>query len=104
MYNISYIAKSVLADIDAVDNREYQRIVKFAIDGYRKLRLSGLMGQTNKTIKLQINTNNVAYLPDDYVDFIKIGINCNGNLLNLDYNEKILGTINEMKRTVNVVH
>ena len=67
MYNISYIAKSVLADIDAVDNREYQRIVKFAIDGYRKLRLSGLMGQTNKTIKLQINTNNVAYLPDDYV-------------------------------------
>ena len=95
MYNISYIAKSVLADIDSVDNREYQRIVKFAIDGYRKLRLSGLMGQTNKTIKLQINTNNVAYLPDDYVDFIKIGINCNGNLLNLDYNEKILGQINE---------
>ena len=53
MYNISYIAKSVLADIDSVDNREYQRIVKFAIDGYRKLRLSGLMGKQIKQLNFK---------------------------------------------------
>lgn len=94
MYNIAYIAKSALADLDAVDNREYQRMVKYAIDGFRKLRLAGLMPQTNKTIRVDISDNNTTWLPDDYVDFIKIGINCNGKILNLDYNEKLFGNLN----------
>lgn len=94
MKNIGYIAKSCLADIGAEDMASYRRFVKYAIDEYRELRLSGLMPISNITTILEINENNIAYLPDDYIDFIKVGVNCNGVFLNLSYNEKLLGNIN----------
>ena len=94
MKNIGYIAKSCLADIGAEDMSLYRKFVKYAIDEYRQLRLSGLLPISNTTTILEINENNIAYLPDDYIDFIKVGVNCNGVFMNLSYNERILGNIN----------
>jgi primosomal replication protein N len=94
MKNIGYIAKSCLADLGAESMENYRRFVKYAIDEYRELRLSGLIEGVNKTVLLDISENNIAYLPDDYVDFIKVGVNCNGVFLNLSYNDKLLGQIN----------
>lgn len=78
-----------MTDINISDERNYIRFLKWAVDGYRKLNLHGLM-PTVKTVELEIDDNtNSATLPQDYIEYLKIGICSGGYLINFDLNERI---------------
>jgi len=91
MKSLAYIVSSVMTDIGVSDERHYVRFLKWAIDGYRKMNLHGLM-PTIKTVELDVNkATNTVDLPEDYMDYIKVGVCINGRLINFDLNNNICG-------------
>lgn len=67
----------------------FEQYLHYAINGYRELNLIGLM-PTIKMVSLPVNqATNTAKLPDDYIDYIRIGVCCNGIFINFDYNDEI---------------
>lgn len=78
-----------MADVNATDMKYYQPFFNWAVAAYRRLNLGGLM-PTNKSVMLDIDENtHTATLPDDYVDYIKVGICRNGVVINFDYKEDL---------------
>jgi len=93
-YTLSYCVNSVLADLDETNKRHYQKFLHYAIQGYRRLNLGNLVDTSIKTVKLDIDSNTkTANLPNDYVDFLKVGYSCGGTIINLDYNSDLVGQV-----------
>jgi len=89
MKSLAYIVSSVMTDIGVSDERHYIRFLKWAVDGYRKMNLHGLM-PTIKTVELQMDkSTNSVDLPNDYIDYLKIGVCVNGYMYNFDLNNNI---------------
>lgn len=89
-YTISYCVESVLADLGETSRRHYQKFLHYGIQGFRRLNLGNMVDTTIKTAMLDIDPNTkTANLPDDYVDFLKVGYSCNGMIINLDYSDKL---------------
>lgn len=92
MKSLAYIVSSVMTDIGVADEKHYVRFLKWAIDGFRKMNLHGLM-PTIKTVELDVDkTLNVANLPEDYIEYVKVGICVNGVWINFDLNNNICNT------------
>lgn len=94
-YTLDYCVNMVLADIGETSTRYKQQYLNYAIAGFRRLNLAGMM-PTTKTVLLDIDQNtNTAILPDDYVDYLKVGlcVGCQGKgiggFVNLTYNPNI---------------
>ena len=94
-YTLDYIVKSCLMDIGENSTRYYQQYLNYAIGGFRRLNLAGML-PTTKTIILDIDSNtNTARLPSDYIDYLKVGlcIGCEGKgiggFVNLFFNPDI---------------
>lgn len=93
-YTLSYCVNSVLADLDETSKRHYQKFLHYAIQGYRRLNLGNLVNTSIKTAKIDIDSNTkTGALPNDYVDFLKVGYSCGGTIINLDYNTDIIGSV-----------
>jgi hypothetical protein len=89
MKSLAYVVSSAMTDIGVSDERHYVRFLKWAVDGYRKMNLHGLM-PTVKTVELDLDkATNSAPLPQDYIDYLKIGVCRNGYMINFDLNNKI---------------
>lgn len=88
MKDALYIASSCSADIAVNDTRHYKQFIKWAIDGYRRMNMAGVVPTIKSTV-LPINPDHSAYLPDDYIDYTKIGIYACGVVCNLDMNTSI---------------
>lgn len=90
LYNVEYIVKSVLADCNMdVSSPHGMMFRKWAFDAYRRLNLAGTM-PTLKCVQIDIDSaTNTAALPDDFVEYYKIGLCCNGYLLNFAINDSI---------------
>jgi len=89
MKSLAYVVSSAMTDIGVSDERHYIRFLKWAVDGYRKMNLHGLM-PTIKTIELEIDqATNSANIPNDYIDYLKIGVCRGGYMYNFDLNNKI---------------
>ncbi len=89
MKSLAYIVSSAMTDIGVSDEKHYVRFLKWAVDGYRKMNLHGLM-PTVKTVELEIDkATNSANIPDDYIEYLKIGVCRNGYMYNFDLNNKI---------------
>ena len=89
MKSLAYVVSSVMTDIGVSDEKHYVRFLKWAVDGYRKMNLHGLL-PTIRSIELEIDkSTNSANLPDDYIEYLKIGVCRNGYMYNFDYNSKI---------------
>jgi len=87
--SLGYVVKSVLADLNLPETTYYMTFLKWAVDGYKAMNVIGLM-PTVKTVKIPINKETrSAKIPMDYVDFLRIGICCNGIFINFDYNDEI---------------
>lgn len=87
--SLSYVVKSCLADVGYQEGAYYMQFLQWAVNGYREMNLVGLM-PTIKTVSIPINqTTMSAPLPKDYIDFIRIGVCCNGIFINFDYNDEI---------------
>ena len=85
-YSIDYCVNSVLADMNETSKRYYLRFLNYGIEGYRRLNLGNMVSPSIKTCVLEIDhATKTAQLPNDYVDFLKIGYSCHGTIVNLDY-------------------
>jgi hypothetical protein len=90
IYNLNYCVQSVLADLDETSSRHYQKFLHYAIQGYRRLNLGNLTTTNIKTAVLEVDSNTkTACLPNDYVNFLKIGYSCHGTIINLDYSDEL---------------
>lgn len=95
-FTLSYCVNSVLADLDETSKRHYQKFLHYAIQGYRRLNLGNLVETSIKTAKLDIDTNTkTACLPNDYVQFLKVGYSCGGTIINLDYNASLMNQLSD---------
>lgn len=87
--SLGYVVNQVLMDLQQPATPYFERYLHFAIKGYRELNILGLM-PTMRTVSLPVNqATRTARLPDDYVDFYRIGVCCNGTFINLVYNSEI---------------
>lgn len=88
MKNLNYIVERVRLAMNIGTTQYDQQFLQWAIDGYRKLNELELIQATVKSVKLPV-TNNKANLPTDYQDYLRIGICCNGILINFDKNDDL---------------
>ena len=87
---LSFCVYSVMADLDEVSQRNYEKYLKWAHDGFRRLNVGNLLENTVRTVKLEVDENTkTANLPADFVNFIKIGYSCHGVIINLDSNPEL---------------
>ena len=74
MKSLAYVVSSVMTYIGVSDEKHYVRFLKWAVDGYRKMNLHGLL-PTIRSIELEIDkSTNSANIPDDYIEYLKIGV------------------------------
>lgn len=87
--SLGYVVKSALADLGLPESAYYEQFLHWAIKAYREINNIGLM-PTVKTVSIPINQSTLsAPLPSNYVDFVRIGVCCNGIFINFDYNDEI---------------
>jgi hypothetical protein len=87
--SLAYVVNQALADVDLPSTTHFQRFLHWAIKGYKAINLLGMMPNI-KTVSLVIDQETrSAQLPQDYIDYIRIGVCCNGIFINFDYNEEI---------------
>lgn len=89
IYTLDYCVQSTLADIDQTETKAYLRHLKWANDAFRRLNLADGL-PTMKTVTLPVDqATNTAILPNDYIEYSKIGICVNGVLINFDLNDSL---------------
>jgi len=87
--SLGYVVYQALMDLQLPFSPNYERFLHYAIKGYREMNLMGLM-PTIKAVQLEVNQNtNTVKLPDDYVDYLRIGVCCNGIMINFVVNDEI---------------
>lgn len=90
LYSLNYVVMNVLAKINKPEKNLYMRLLQFANNGFRRLNLADGMPVTMKTVTLPVDAaTNTAILPNDYVDYYKIGLCINGVLVNFDMNDSL---------------
>jgi hypothetical protein len=95
VYTLDYCVNSTLADIDKTESKAYLRHLKWANDAFRRLNLAdGLPTMKTATLPIDSSTN-TAILPNDYLDYYKIGVCVNGVLINFDLNDSLCFDSNE---------
>jgi hypothetical protein len=95
LMTLDTVVKTCLMDKGETSTRFKQQYLNFAIQVFRRLNLAGML-PTTKTVLLDIDSNtNTALLPDDYIDYLKVGlcVGCSGKqiggFVNLTYNPDI---------------
>lgn len=83
-----YVVNSVKIDIDLTSTTHDLKFYKWAVDAFRRLNMANILS-TQKTVKLTLDDYNAVLLPDDYVDYMKIGACVGGYIVNFDANENI---------------
>lgn len=86
---LGYVVNAVLMKLQLPKGRYFEKFLQLAINGYREMNLVGVM-PTIKAKHIQINPlTNSADLPTDYIDYLRIGVYCNGYFINYDLNDEI---------------
>lgn len=86
--DIDYCVHSVMSDMDETSTVNYPRYLKWAIDCFHELNL--YLSPVIKTVELQIEDNLTIPFPDDYINYIAIGVNLHGRLWTLTRNDDIV--------------
>jgi len=84
---LDYCVHSVMADLDETSTVNYPRYLKWAIDCFNELNL--YVSPVIKTVELQIEDNLTIPYPEDYINYVAIGVNINGKLWTLTRNDDI---------------
>jgi len=88
LVTIRYIVMSILNRMEDYTMRKYKRLVQIAIEGFGELSLWHL--NTLEVVYLRMDAAKAVDLPDDFVDYTKIGIPINGKLKVLTKHNNIL--------------
>lgn len=88
-FDLFYIIDSVKTDRD-IDHTKFDvKFHKWTIDVFRKLNAFNLL-PTYKSILLDVDPrDNSIRVPNDYIEYTKIGLVSNGKILNLSLNDNI---------------
>lgn len=89
-YPLDQIVREFLIEkfgAEQVDNR-YPRLLQIAISGLRDMNIRGNI-VSSKIIKLAVNDNDTVDLPNDYVDYIRVSICYNNQMLALGLNKNM---------------
>ncbi len=88
--SLGYCVYQALADMDLPVTTHFTKMLHFAIKGYRDLNLTGVMPSI-KYVKIPVNQNtNTCLLPRDYIEYMRIGVDCGGIFINLDINPELV--------------
>lgn len=85
---LRHVVMSVLNLMEDYTMRHFYRLMQIAIEGFSYLNLWHL--DNIEVVYLTINSNKVAALPADFVDWLKIGIAINGRLRVITRHDNIL--------------
>ena len=85
---LEHIAKYVIFH-KKIDDRFYEGILQYAIDGYVELNGTGIIPSL-KIAHLTVSDQNTVSLPNDYMSYSGIGIANNGRMWTLTRNRNIL--------------
>ena len=86
--NLDYIVNRVLMDLDDYSNTKYLKFLQYAIDGYTDLQLYTM--QNVKVAYLPVNDNKTVDLPNDFIEYTKIGYDAGGVFRTLGHNEDLM--------------
>lgn len=85
-YTLDKIVREFLVEslgAEQIDNR-YSRLLQIAINGLRDLHFD--RPSDNSFAVLDVNDNDTVTLPNDYIDYIRIGVCFNGSIIALGEN------------------
>lgn len=85
---LSYVVMNYLNESGDFTMQNYKRYLQIVCDGIRQLNLYNLTQV--KVVYLVPNSANIVELPDDYVQYTKIGIMVSGRLWTLTLNKNIV--------------
>ncbi|MBU0846811.1 hypothetical protein KKH23_06430 [Patescibacteria group bacterium] len=86
---LQQIVMDVLSDLGIYDLSNYTRFLKWAARGYTKLNLYDL--SNIEVVRLTMSTVGTVTLPDDFIDYTKIGIeDSRGNVYVLGLNDDMI--------------
>jgi len=88
--NLNYVCSQVLLELE-MDNRFREKILQHVINGYSKLLFEDSIKNV-KTVILKVDDANVVDFPQDYIEYISIGIQIGGRTYPLALNQNILKT------------
>lgn len=88
------IIANVLNDLDGGNMAHYKKYMQWAIRGYKELKLFALPIAT--TVRLPVNSDIYSVtMPDDFVNFVAIGIPYNGKLWTFSEYKDLIPTTTE---------
>jgi len=86
--SVNYVTNSILNRMRDYSYRHFMYIAQLVIEGYTQLALWHL--DTVEVVYLRMSAAKTVDLPNDYVDYVKIGIPINGKLRVLTHKENVL--------------
>jgi len=86
--NLSYIVHTVQNDLGDYSTTNFQRLLQMSVQGLRQLNLYSSINNI-KVAYLTVNSNQTVDLPDDYVDYTKIGFCKGGQIITLGQNDQL---------------
>lgn len=85
--NLKNIVFNVMNDLNISNGYEYKRMMQWAIRGLVNLNIYHL--QTATAEYLTVDSNNMVLLPEDFIDYIRIGWLSNGKIITYSRNDAI---------------
>jgi len=93
--NLDYCVAQVMADRGENDTAIYEKYLSFANKAFRKMNLYTL--PTIKTETLVVDELNRAWLPDDYVNYLAIGVIVGDHIVTLTLDSKLKFNLGDCK-------
>lgn len=87
LVSIDSVVHNVLNDLGDYDKVYFLRYKQWAIRGMKKLGLHVL--NIRETDYFTVDSNNLVNLPDDFIDYIRVGVVLDGRIWTLTQNENI---------------
>lgn len=85
--NLDYVVHTVMADLNQVSMKNYQRYLQMAVNIYHEINTFSL--PVIKTVELPVSNAHTIDLPDDFIHYTAIAVCINGRLWTLTMNNDI---------------
>ncbi len=87
---IRYVVMSVLNRLEDYTLKRYKRLVQIAIEGFTEEFALYYMNVGSEVVYLHMSTAKTVDLPEDYIDYVRIGFPINGKLRVITKHDNIL--------------
>lgn len=91
---ITQVVDSYLNERGEYEKENYMRYLQIVLEGYSNHQIYNPV--FIKTVELEINSANIAQLPSDYIDYVRVGVVRSGRIYTLTRNDKLYLHSNEL--------